>query len=487
MKKYSAILLSVLALGFASCEDKSDLGVEQINPQGPIFDAKEIVYIPFSFIDASEPTIGQVNLGYIDVKNLPEDYAISGTLQLSPNEDFSKVINVPLTCTDDHLYGSIGEIAAQYTEKFSLSPDVTHFYGRTTLIATNPKGEAVSIGNYGEYLADDAVYTFKPIPAEKVISKYYYIVMGDGENWDLGSTVQFNHSDINQYDDPDFSIVIKSVSKLGSKWIVMSAPELLKLINQENPADINCLVPVFDRNENGAAFGDLEQTKLSSVDAASLMSLQTPCEVSVNMKNDTFSEKEAVEAYYATGNGWSSWGAHWMPLSTTDFTEYIGFLNLESEFKFSPNPAWNGDFGAANSPSEWEWEGVYGYNGTCHDSGNNIWIAHPGLYFAKLNASTWNFALTQTNSWGLIGDFNGWGGDIELTPSADLYTWTGELTVTDGQGWKFRANHSWDINLGGQSDALWTNGDNIVLPEAGTYTITLDLSTYPAKFSAQKK
>ncbi|MDE6512163.1 MAG: DUF5115 domain-containing protein, partial [Muribaculaceae bacterium] len=67
-----------------------------------------------------------------------------------------------------------------------------------------------------------------------------------------------------------------------------------------------------------------------------------------------------------------------------------------------------------------------------------------------------------------------------------LYTWTAELTVADGQGWKFRANSDWAINLGGKPDELWNNGDNINL-EAGTYTITLDLSTYPSKFTAVKK
>ncbi|MFS6554145.1 DUF5116 domain-containing protein, partial [Parabacteroides distasonis] len=65
-------------------------------------------------------------------------------------------------------------------------------------------------------------------------------------------------------------------------------------------------------------------------------------------------------------------------------------------------------------------------------------------------------------------------------------TWKAELTVTDGQGWKFRANSDWAINLGGKADELWANGADIVLP-AGTYEITLNLSTYPATYTAVKK
>jgi uncharacterized protein involved in high-affinity Fe2+ transport len=44
---------------------------------------------------------------------------------------------------------------------------------------------------------------------------------------------------------------------------------------------------------------------------------------------------------------------------------------------------------------------------------------------------------------------------------------------------KFRANNAWDYNLGdtGANGTMEYGGDNIKVPSAGNYTITLDLSS----------
>ena len=87
----------------------------------------------------------------------------------------------------------------------------------------------------------------------------------------------------------------------------------------------------------------------------------------------------------------------------------------------------------------------------------------------------------------MIGDFNSWGSSVAMTPSSDFLTWTGELTLDAGQGWKFRANDGWDINLGGSLSNLVWNGDNISALGAGTYEVTLDLTTLPYTATAVKK
>lgn len=44
--------------------------------------------------------------------------------------------------------------------------------------------------------------------------------------------------------------------------------------------------------------------------------------------------------------------------------------------------------------------------------------------------------------------------------------------------WKFRANGGWDYNFGDDANGGIThNGSNFTLEEAGTYYITLDLTT----------
>ena len=64
---------------------------------------------------------------------------------------------------------------------------------------------------------------------------------------------------------------------------------------------------------------------------------------------------------------------------------------------------------------------------------------------------------------GIIGGFNDWAGDVDMTWNATDYCFeaTG-VGVTDG-GWKFRVNADWAINLGGTTENLVANGDNLTV------------------------
>lgn len=484
-KKISWLGLGLfVAVAMASCDNIEDSPAQPItNPQEPIYDSATIQYTPVTTINASNPE-GEAQVATYTAEGLPEGFSIGGTLQLSTDADFSKMIQTPLVSDGSSFYASLADMAAQYTDNFTKSPEVVNMYGRVILTAENGT-DKVRLGTIDTYYGQ-AQYTFTPAAPDEVISPAYYIVMGNGSAWDFSGAIKMNHEGANQYDNPKFSKVINAVSSLGDKWIVMGEESYNSAKGSGSLAGVECLIPAYFYSESGVDHGEIEKNNSGSFTVGDLPSMVAPCEIEINMQNKTYTSKAAVEKYYATGDGWSGWGGHWMPMSTTNYSDYYGFLNLESQFKFSPNPAWNGDFGAKEAPVETENNGVYTYVGVCHDDKENIQVGHAGLYFASLNVVTWEYTLQQIKSWGLIGDFNSWGGDIEMTPSADLYTWTAELTVADGQGWKFRANGDWAVNLGGKTDELWNNGDNIVLP-AGTYTITLDLTTYPSKFTAVKK
>lgn len=475
-------LFAVAAL--VSCDNIEDsLATPITNPQLPMFNTEIVDYVPYPYINASDPNVGEVNVGYCSVE-LPDGFTLSGTIQLSPSEDFSTVIETPLTSKNDSIFANVADLGAQYTEKISKDPTTVTLHARTILTAVNGT-EEVRIGTEDEYFGT-VDFAFTPVASEKIISATYYLVPGNGSEWAYTRAVKMSHSDINQYDDPTFTALITNAFEIGDRWLVMPQDTYAKVYKGESLAGLEYFVPFYDRTSDGTVYGDLDKQSTGEFNADKLPALEVPCEISINAMTQTYTSKAAVENYYATGNGWANWGEHWMPLFTTDFLNYTGFLNLSTEFKFSPTNAWSGDFGAANAPTETENSGIFNYEGTCKDSGDNIKIQHEGLYLATLNVANWKYTLKQTKNWGLIGDFNGWSSDIDMTPSDDLYTWTAELTVTDGQGWKFRANGAWDVNLGGTADALWTNGDNIVLP-AGTYTITLDLTTYPATYTAVKK
>ncbi len=469
------------AVALASCDNIEESLAQPItNPQEPIFNSANITYTAVPSINASNPEAGNVQVATYSAEGLPEGFTVGGKLELSPYADFSKMMEVTLINDGNALFVDIAEVASQYVNNFTKNPEVVTMYGRTILTASNGTDQ-VRLGTVDTYFGE-GTYTFTPVTPSEIIAPVYYVVMGDGSAWDLAGAVKMNHSDVNQYDDPLFSVVIKEASSTGDKWILLSEDSYNSAKAAGAISGVEYFAPVYDNTNSGVVYGDLEKNgSLNDLPAISV-----PCEVEVNMLSKGFTTKAAVENFYATGNGWSNWSEHWMPLFTTDYADYYGFLNLGTEFKFAPVAGWNGDFGAANAPEESDNGGIFSYNGVCHDSGDNIKIGHEGLYFAHLNAVTWNYDLQMIKSWGLVGAFNDWNGDIEMTPSTDLYTWTAELTVEADQGWKFRANGGWDINLGGQPDALWTNGDNITL-EAGTYTITLDLTTYPAKYTAVKK
>ncbi len=99
---------------------------------------------------------------------------------------------------------------------------------------------------------------------------------------------------------------------------------------------------------------------------------------------------------------------------------------------------------------------------------------------ADIKAGTFQFtklpnpAITYTYI-SLIGGFNGWGGDLDLTPSAyDPHIWVldGANIPISGE-LKFRANHDWPVNWGGSGFPYGKgvqDGPNISL-DAGTYKV----------------
>jgi len=90
--------------------------------------------------------------------------------------------------------------------------------------------------------------------------------------------------------------------------------------------------------------------------------------------------------------------------------------------------------------------------------------------------------MTKTE-WGLIGDATpgGWDNSTPMTYDPATGLWSVTTTLVNG-AFKFRANNSWDINLGGDLNNLSYGGDNIPIT-GGTYTITLNL-TNPQAFKA---
>lgn len=179
---------------------------------------------------------------------------------------------------------------------------------------------------------------------------------------------------------------------------------------------------------------------------------------------------------------------------------YEGGVNLVNakggdncEWKFSPKNDWGEDFAGTIVLNE------YGYGkGECGGSGN---ITTPnGYYYISVDMTANTFEMLRIDQVGLIGDFNGWGGDVKFAYDAAKNVWTATQALTAGKGFKVRFNGSWNepnpnnqdrgaeaVLQVGVATSVSHGGANMQVAEDGTYNITLDLSTNPNTIKITKQ
>lgn len=75
------------------------------------------------------------------------------------------------------------------------------------------------------------------------------------------------------------------------------------------------------------------------------------------------------------------------------------------------------------------------------------------------------------DTWSLIGGFTDWNVDIDLIKLHDDM-WTVNVPEIDG-GFKFRANHSWDLNLGGTAESAEIIQDGMYASEQNGYDFNI--------------
>ncbi len=156
-------------------------------------------------------------------------------------------------------------------------------------------------------------------------------------------------------------------------------------------------------------------------------------------------------------------------------TEYEGYVWLDGEHKFvAPDAAGVIDSGAGPD---------YGDDGSFSGiliEENEVNCNAPVAGYYLIKADTDALTYTETlHEWAVIGSGTplGWDEDTDLTYDPATQTWSIILDLTADEI-KFRSNDSWDLNYGdtGTDGLLEEGGDNIVVPVAGNYTITLDFS-----------
>ncbi len=182
----------------------------------------------------------------------------------------------------------------------------------------------------------------------------------------------------------------------------------------------------------------------------------------------TVTQVKLYDLLYVPGDyqGWAPATAPTLGSPNADGS-YDGYVNIPSggtyEFKLTNEPDWNGT--------------AYGDGGggTLSTSGGNLKVADGGYYHLQANTTANTWSATKT-TWSLIGDFNGWSADADMTYDAGKKAWVGTIAPGASGGFKFRANHAWDLNYGDDVNdgSLEPGGANLPIT-AGTHTITLYL------------
>lgn len=182
--------------------------------------------------------------------------------------------------------------------------------------------------------------------------------------------------------------------------------------------------------------------------------------ITVNVLDGTYLIEKVnfVDYIYLPGNA-QGWNPGTAPALKGDGAGlYTGFAYMDGEFKFTQERAWaaeynNGSFSTCSADFD-----------LGAKDGGNIKCNSTGLYYFEVNVVSGDLKATKINNMNLVGDFNGW----NAADDAQQMTWNAaelcyEITgagVT-AAGWKFTANNSWDINLGGALNDLVGNGSNI--------------------------
>ena len=110
--------------------------------------------------------------------------------------------------------------------------------------------------------------------------------------------------------------------------------------------------------------------------------------------------------------------------------------------------------------------------------GDNINVYQAKRYYHL----TFDRALTLTadvsfDQIGVIGDFNGWGGDVVMNFNAAKQIFYADVEFPADGGFKFRLDADWTISYGSKTEGKLDSGDNIPVA-AGNYRVYLNMNNF---------
>lgn len=217
------------------------------------------------------------------------------------------------------------------------------------------------------------------------------------------------------------------------------------------------------------------QVIATSASIEALPSAKAP--ITITTYKATYPEKLYLPGSY---QGWDPASAVTIPQSTLTKGLFEAIVDLSTEdgsdvqFKFSPKPAWEGDFGSDDLAVNTDL-GFAVASGTTVGSGNLV--VPSGMYRVSCDMKHKTVELVEVKSISIIGGFNGWGGDVDMTYDASIKSFVATTTMSQGDEYKFRFNHDWTYSIG--DNGALTGGNNYVMSkETGEYKFVLGVASH---------
>lgn len=447
-------------MSMVSCtEDFTDWAHPQTNPQ------EEAV----AFGDGSVTPVDVINLADVQTEKVKVASIVAPT---SSNAAYTPTykINFDGQSFDIDAEGNMAtaDLANYIVEKWGKRPTERDIDATLDAWMNN--------GTTAVKMATSATFQVKAIPVAPVIENGYYLVgdMFNAEGVDGWNTVSdkqaFKHSDKDVYEDPIFTISFET-TKADQYWKIIPK----KNADAGNIWAAGVVGPKVDGDDSmtGALTnGDAKAGKIAKAGKYKL---------TINMMDYSYTIEEVnYDPFIYFIGATDGWKSSDQKLALVDEAKgvYTGYVYLADpngsgfQFKFQRKPGeWNNAIGAGALST---------FSGAATNEGDNIGVnAGEGVYYMDVNLSEGKITATKVEKMGIIGKFNEWGGDVVMTWNAEEYCFEATNVGVTADGWKFRVNGDWPINLGGSIDNLTAGGSDILV--AGN-TVKL----YPTRKTSDK-
>ena len=443
------ILLGMtLLMSMVSCtEDYTDWGNPQSNPQ------EEAV----SFGDGSVTPVDVINLANVKTEKVKVASIVAPTSSdaaYTPNYK----INFDGQSFDIDADGNMA--------KADLVNYITNKYGK------RPKERDIdatldawqSNGSTAVKMVTSETFQVKAIPEAPFIDAAYYLVgdmftTDDVNGWTKGVAKAFNHSEKDVYDDPIFTVSFET-TKADQYWKIIPK----KNIDADDLWAPGVVGPKVDGDDSMTGALTNGEAKAGKIAKAGKYKL------TINMMDYSYTIEEVnYDPFIYFIGSTDGWKSNDQKLALVDDAKgvYTGYVYLAD-----PNGA---DFEFKFQRAKDNWETAIGASTFVTFKESAIGVANgnlgvkdgKGVYYMDVNLSEGTITATKIETMGMIGGFNNWDGDAPMTWNAEEYCFEATFEAPNvgvtADGWKFRVNGDWAINLGGSINNLTAGGDNITV------------------------